>query len=354
MPDLRSNAERALEALGVDVLVAAAPSTVTWLTGFHDDLVWGPAPFQVGPLAVVRGGERTLIVSSDQEADAAALGCAVVTYPGFGLDDPDPAGRQVEALRRLGLSGRVASEPGVLSAAAAAILGEPVVDARPELLRLQAVKSADEVERIRAAVRLADAGIAACRAAATAGMREIDLWAEVLGGIERAAGSRTPVLADLVSGARTEGIGGPPGERALEDGDVILCDLSPRLRGWWADSCATIAVGQPPPELCRAHERAVQTLDALLDAIRPGLKASELDALGRARMDYPHHTGHGLGVTPHQFPRIVPASAWTLEPGMVIALEPGTYPGPWGVRVERVALVTEDGCEVLSGHSLDL
>src|SRR5690349_751226 len=200
MPDLPSNAERALAALGVDVLVAAAPSTVTWLTGFHDDLVWGPAPFQAGPLAVVRGGELTLIVSSDQEVDAAATGCAVVTYPGFGLDDPDPAGRQVEALRGLGLSGRVASEPGVLSAAAAAVLGEPVVDARPELLRLQAVKSPEEVELIRGAVRLADAGIAACRAAATAGMREIDLWTEVLGGIERAAACRTPVLADLVSG----------------------------------------------------------------------------------------------------------------------------------------------------------
>jgi Xaa-Pro aminopeptidase len=203
-------------------------------------------------------------------------------------------------------------------------------------------------------VRLADVGIAACRAAARTGAREIDLWAETIGAIERAAGCRTPVLADLVSGPRTEGIGGPPGERALEDGDVVLCDLSPRLRGWWADSCVTIAVGEPPPELCRAHERAVETLYALLDAIRPGLPAAELDALGRSRMDYPHHTGHGIGVTPHQFPRIVPDATWTLEPGMVIALEPGTYPGPWGVRVERVAVVTERGCEVLSGHSLDL
>jgi Xaa-Pro aminopeptidase len=234
------------------------------------------------------------------------------------------------------------------------VLGGPVVDARPELVRLQAVKSADEVERIRAAVRLADAGIAACQAAAKAGMQEIELWSEILGAIERAAGCRTPVLADLVSGPRTEGIGGPPGERALEDGDVVLCDLSPRLRGWWADSCVTVAVGEPPPELCQAHQRAVETLYALLDAVRPGLRAAELDALGRSRMDYPHHTGHGVGVTPHQFPRIVPDSTWTLEPGMVVALEPGTYPGPWGVRVERIAVVTEDGCEVLSGHALDL
>jgi Xaa-Pro dipeptidase len=221
-------------------------------------------------------------------------------------------------------------------------------------MRLQAVKSPEEVELIRGAVRLADAGISACRAAARAGVREIDLWAATIGGIERAAGTRSPVLADLVSGPRTGGIGGPPGTRVLDDGDAILCDLAPRLRGWWSDSCATIAVGEPPPGLREAHQRAVETLDALLDALRPGATASELDALGRARLDYPHHTGHGVGVTPHQFPRIVPDSTWVLEAGMVIALEPGTYPGPWGVRVERVAVVTEHGCEVLSGHSLDL
>jgi Xaa-Pro aminopeptidase len=71
-------------------------------------------------------------------------------------------------------------------------------------------------------------------------------------------------------------------------------------------------------------------------------------------MDYPHHTGHGLGVTPHQFPRIVPDSAWTLEPGMVIALEPGTYAEDWGLRVEHVVLVTADGCDTLSRHDLSL
>src|SRR5262249_39011327 len=162
--------------------------------------------------------------------------CRVETYQGFSLDDPDPVGGQLAALARLDLRGRAATEPYALPAAAARLLGGEVVDAREPLLRLQAVKTPAEVERIPASARPCTAGLEACRAAARAGAREIDLWTETLGAIERAAGRRVPVLADLVSGPRTGAIGGPPGTRALEDGDVILCDLSPRLDGWWADS----------------------------------------------------------------------------------------------------------------------
>ena len=69
---------------------------------------------------------------------------------------------------------------------------------------------------------------------------------------------------------------------------------------------------------------------------------------------YPHHTGHGLGTTTHEVPRIVPGAQVALAEDMVIALEPGAYGADWGVRVEQVLLVTADGCEVLSGHDLSL
>ncbi len=91
----------------------------------------------------------------------------------------------------------------------------------------------------------------------------------------------------------------------------------------------------------------------LVDAIGPGVVAGDLDALARAELEFPHHTGHGLGTGYHEEPRLVPGSATVLEPGMVVAIEPGTYAGA-GVRVEQVVLVTADGCEVLSGHDLSL
>ena len=91
----------------------------------------------------------------------------------------------------------------------------------------------------------------------------------------------------------------------------------------------------------------------IVAAVRPGAAAGELDALARARIDFPHHTGHGLGTAWHEEPRIVPGSATVLEEGMVVAVEPGTYQET-GVRVEQVVLVTAGGCEILSGHELGL
>jgi Xaa-Pro aminopeptidase len=141
----------------------------------------------------------------------------------------------------------------------------------------------------------------------------------------------------------------------MEEGDLVICDLVPRIGGVYGDSCSTIAIGEPPPGARDAHARAVDMLEQLLAAVRPGVLAADLDRLGRSTdLGYPHHTGHGTGYAGHEEPRIVPDGRTVLEPGMVVALEPGTYPGPWGLRVERVCVVTETGCEVLSRHEVAL
>ena len=224
---------------------------------------------------------------------------------------------------------------------------------RDELVTARAVKDPDEIESIRAAIAVCDVGQQAARAHAAAGITELELWAAVRGAMESAAGTRLPVLADLVAGPRTAEIGGPPSSRIIEDGDLVLCDLVPRVGGYWGDSCATFAVGEPSAEAREAHARARSVLADLVAAIRPGAVAGDLDALARAQLEFPHHTGHGLGTGYHEEPRLVPGSAAVLEAGMVVAMEPGTYAGV-GVRVEQVVLVTADGCEVLSGHDLSL
>ena len=94
-------------------------------------------------------------------------------------------------------------------------------------------------------------------------------------------------------------------------------------------------------------------LAELVAAIGPGRVAGDLDTMARAQLEFPHHTGHGIGTGYHEEPRLVPGSTTVLEAGMVVAMEPGTYADA-GVRVEQVVLVTTDGCEVLSGHDLGL
>ena len=347
--------ERALavaDMAGAASLVVSGPSAVTWLTGFAPDIETGPSPFALSPIAVLARGRAPILVVSEDEADAArATGCEVEPYPGFGIGPVDTVANAARALKEALDAVPVAIDAGSLPAALAAEL--EWTDVENELARARASKDPDEVELIRNAIAVCDAGQAAVRAEARAGMSELDLWAATRAALEDAAGTRIPVLADLVSGPRTVDVGGPPGLRVLEEGDLVLCDLVPRVSGYWGDSCSTFVLGEPTAAALSAHARSLDTLEAVVAAIRPGVLAGDLDALARSTLEFPHHTGHGLGSSWHEEPRLVPDATVRLEPGMVVAIEPGSY-AEVGVRVEQVVLVTEVGCEVLSRHSLAL
>jgi Xaa-Pro aminopeptidase len=129
------------------------------------------------------------------------------------------------------------------------------------------------------------------------------------------------------------------------------------LNGYWGDNAGTHFVGEPSPELQKMYQIVMDTLRKGISAIKPGVRACDLDKMLRNSIQsqgyapYPHHSGHGLGTTYHEEPRIVPYNTIELQPGMVIAIEPGIYvPSVGGVRLEDVMLVTQDGCEVLTRH----
>jgi Xaa-Pro aminopeptidase len=348
--------ERALAAaggLGADGVLAADPATVTWLTGLEVDVESGPNPFALQPLAILTSDGPPVVVASEDHASAvAAAGCELASYPGFGTEPLDPVGGAARALAAAAGGRTLATELGALPTALA--LGLSLVEGAAELGRARAVKDPDELDRLRGALALCDVGQRAARALADPGLTEIELWGAVRAAVERAAGGRTPLLADLASGERTGETGGPPGERVLEEGDLVLCDLVPRRDGYWGDSCVTFAVGNASPSARDTHRRVADALARGLDAIRPGLRAGDLDELVRGGLAYAHHTGHGLGASWHEEPRVVPGRETVLEAGMVLALEPAHYAGGEGVRLEQVVLVREDGCELLSGYALDL
>jgi Xaa-Pro dipeptidase len=330
-----------------------------WLTGLAPEIEWGPSPFSAPAVCVVDPAGGVLLVASEDEAGGAVGGIEVRCFPGFAVEDVDRPSVAAElALAALSGCGELAVElaslPGVL-VRELVLAGVDLVDVAPELRVERAVKDPDEVEAIRRAVEVANAGQAAARSGLAAGRRELDVWSETRRAMEAHAGSRLPVLADFVTGERTADVGGSPGNRVVSDGDLLLVDLVPRVGGYWADSCATVAAGEPPRAARDAHEACLAALERAIELIRPGAIAGEIDAAARATAgDYPHHTGHGIGTTSHEEPRLIPNADRVLEAGMVIAVEPGSYDADWGVRLERVVLVTEDGCEILSGHDLSL
>jgi Xaa-Pro aminopeptidase len=222
---------------------------------------------------------------------------------------------------------------------------------------LRAVKTPEELAKMRASLALCDLAQAEVKARVRLGISEIALWGEMKASLEQRAGGRLPLLADLVAGARTGDIGGPPSPYVLQEGDPVMADIVPRLDGYWGDICGGQFVGGPSSEMARIWGIVRDTLRRGTDAVRPGIIARELDALMRNAIRgagfeaYPHHSGHGLGTSFHEEPRIVPYNDMALEPGMILALEPGIYlPGVVGVRLEDVVLVTGDGCEVLTRH----
>ena len=105
-----------------------------------------------------------------------------------------------------------------------------------------------------------------------------------------------------------------------------------------------------------------QAQQAGVDAVRPGINVGEVDKAARKSLQnsglakyFTHSTGHGVGLEIHESPRVAAGQTEILRPGMVITIEPGVYvPGKWGVRIEDMVVVTEQGCEVLTPTSKEL
>jgi Xaa-Pro aminopeptidase len=363
----RQRAHDHLTSRGIARALFASPASVTWLTGFAPPVQLGPSPFAGGPpLVWYAGGEWALIVLDSHSEAAAASGIPVVTYLGYTIDAPI-AGHDhlVAALRSV--AGRFSGQVGVEERALPAYLrAELPTDARPApidgaLAPLRAIKTAEELEKLRASVALTDIGHAAARAAVQPGQREIDIWTAIHGAVQQAAGRRVPLGNDCVVGYRQANIGGWPLDLTIRPGDSVVVDLSTILDGYWSDSCGTYYAGAPDERQVAMHHTAAAALEFAISLVRPGAVSGEIDARVRQFIAdagypvYPHHTGHGVGVTGHEEPRIVPYNTMPLAPGMVILLEPGIYfPGVTSVRLEDAVLVTDDGTEVLSKHDKSL
>ncbi len=364
-----------LAGRSLDGALLSEPASVTWLTGYAPPVESGPNPFEGGPaLAWVQAGAIELIVSDAEATSVANLGVSVTEYDGYTIEGPVEAfSNQARALRTVlerhasgGGRGTFGFEPDTLpvSMLRAAEQGLPRAEwtrLDDELSRLRAVKTNREITHLRRSLALCDLAQARFRDALRSGVTEIDLWNEVRAAVERDAGSRIPALVDVVAGQRGADIGAPPSSYKIRPGDPVILDVVLRLDGYWGDTAGTWFAGETSEDLARAYAVVRDALRRGIDAVRPGVEARALDAILRegvaryaSNATYPHHSGHGIGTTYHDPPRLVPYESMRLEPGMVITLEPGIYlQGVGGVRLEDVVLVTADGCELLTRHLLD-
>lgn len=364
----RTQTRDLLRERGIDFALFGKPHTVTWLTGFTPPVLTGINPFAGGsPLIWYADGHFTLITVDAYESLAAPLenepDMSLITYQGYTIEEPINPTLQLkpilgQLIRSTTEDARVGIEQQYVSDFVARHFwpfeGE-AIDGWLEPLRM--IKTEEEIAKLRRSFALTNIGHAAARAATVEGAREIDVWNALHDAIQSAAGQRVPVGNDCVVNTREMNIGGWPDERMINAGDSLIVDISVILDGYWSDSCATYYPDQRTPQQEAMHRVAADALAYATSLIRPGAVAREIDQQVRQFISeagytpYPHHTGHGVGASGHEAPRLVPYSDEVIEEGMVIALEPGIYlPGEAAVRLEDVMLVRADGVEVLTHH----
>jgi Xaa-Pro aminopeptidase len=360
-----------MDRLRLEAVLFSDPESICYLTSYANATDTS-FPFKGCPLLtfVVHDYEPVVVLPCTEEGDfrQSSWVRTVFTYSNYDLQralDIAKAALEtvVAVMKRNGFaSGRIGYEALHLPACLYEGLREHFgrihwIDVTNGLAKLRAVKTPDEIESIRRAAYLCDVGQARVRELTAPGTTEIAIFTDARACMERAAGQRIHVAGDLVTGERSgAGGGGLPRADRLERGDLVISDIVPRLNGWWGDSCATLAVGEPSGEHRRIHRVVADAFQIGLDVAKPGLKSSELDARVRGYVKehgyrYDHHTGHGVGVAQTEAPWIVPYNDEVLEENMVITLEPGAYPGGrGGVRIEDLFLVTRDGLEALTHH----
>lgn len=343
-PSRRAVVRAALADHQVAALVVTGLPNVRWLTGFTGS---------AGRVLLRTDGGPDLLITDARYAERAAeeapdLG--LVLDRGWGwLADALPAGAPigVEAER--------------LTVAAFEDAADVVGRARLRPLRgvveeRRVVKDDSEIAVLRRACEITVAAFERLCAWLAPGLTERDV-ARRLEDDLRAAGADGIAFPTIVAsgphGARPHH---EPGVRTLRRGDLVTCDFGARVAGYHADMTRTVALGKPSAALRAVYDLVEQAQDAGVRAVAPGVSAEAVDAACRDVIaaaghgeEFPHPTGHGVGLEIHERPILRAGAAGTLRPRTTVTVEPGVYiSGLGGVRIEDVVTVTDAGAERLT------
>ena len=356
---------------GLDAIVARAPDNIVYLTNF-----WGMKGYDA--VVFPREGDPTLICLEASADDAARTAWTddVRLFAGYHPSDPRPPVARVleQALEAAAGYGTVGLELSLGTQASDRMVGEPTtftrawfdafpgaVDATPLLADARAVKTAQEVERMRLANEIAAAAMEHVRAVIRPGMTEAQIAAEWLGFVH-GEGTGWHGKVDLALGFSLVWSG--PGiktftattNRPVVEGEPTLFEIWVCADGYWCDHTKNVVVGELTPAYRDLEERLLAVYDDAVAFCRPGASLAELDRRvreGIAALGFPgqptHPICHGVGARAHEPPYAHQAGGGECRPGMVLAIEPGCYwEGGGGLRVEDNFLVTDVAPEKLS------
>ena len=337
----------------LDALLVVDPVNLRWLTGFTgtnglalvgEDLRVFLTDFryveqaeeEVHPAFDRRRGERDLLADARQ-----ALPERRPLRLGF--DDANTSVRTHARLREL--------------------LGDEVelVTAGGVIEDLRAVKDADELALVRTAARIADDALRELLGAGLAGRTE-RAAARALEDAMRDRDAEPSFPTIVAAGPHGALPHAEPRDVEIPAGALVVIDFGARYQGYCSDCTRTVATGAIDGEARAVYDLVLRAQRSALQAVRPGPEGKEVDAVARDLIaeaghgdEFGHGLGHGVGLEVHEGPTLSKKGDKHLAAGNVVTVEPGVYlPGRFGVRIEDLAIVTDDGADVLSSFTKEL
>ena len=361
----------------LDVLVVRAPDNIVYLTNY-----WCMKGYDIAIFP--REGEPTLIALEPQEEDARRTSWTqdIRFFKGYHPSDPRPPGMRsldiaVQVLKERDLTGRVALELSQGTQSADRMVGEPstwtqpwfdafkavvreAVDIYALINSARAIKTAQEIERMKLANELAALAMEHTWERLRPGMKESEVGAIFEGFVhshgvgykDRVEMARAFTLVWSGPGIRTFTA---TGDRPVQEHEPTLLEIWVCVDGYWNDLTKNLCPGELTPEYHKLLDLLLSVFNEATAFSRHGASLPELDRLVRARIaegGYPgqpsHPICHGVGARAHEPPYAHQASTGQIHDGMVLAIEPGIYwPEGGGLRLEDNFWITGGGNEKL-------
>ena len=229
------------------------------------------------------------------------------------------------------------------------------VDIDDAVKALRAVKTPDEIEKLRAAEALNSEIWAEAQAQFKAGMTELQM-ARVIRHLMIEKGEGEAFETIVCVGANAAECHHVPDDTVWDGKAPVLVDMGVKLNGYCSDMTRNIVPAKPSKLYTKIYSLVLKANMSAIAAAKPGMTCGKLDRVARKIIEdagfgkcFGHSLGHGVGIEIHETPGVRKGDKTVLKPGMLVTIEPGVYlEGNLGVRIEDLILVTEDGCEVLS------